>query len=161
LPASEAPPRSDWRPAWATDWMEHVLKVPGRYDCLAQIAQFIEQTGAEAGLDTVAICRCQLAVDEACTNIIEHGYQGEDLGPIEIACAAGTGELVITISDQAKPFDAEAVPEPTLGESLEELKIGGLGLYFKRQVMDTVEFSRANGGNKLVLVKRREPADSG
>lgn len=141
--------------------METVLKVPGRYDRLEQIAKFVEQSGAEAGLDTVAICRCQLAVDEACTNIIEHGYQGEDRGPIEIACEGGSGELVITISDQARPFDAETVPEPQLGgDDLDELQVGGLGLYFMRQVMDAVEFTREEGGNKLVLVKRREEGDA-
>lgn len=136
--------------------MERSLTVPGRYDRLEQIAQFIETAGEAAGLDTVAICRCQLAVDEACTNIIEHGYQGEDRGPIEIACEPLPGSLVITISDQARPFDSGAVPEPHLGDTLEDLQIGGLGLYFIRQVMDTVEFNREAGTNKLVLVKKRE-----
>jgi len=136
--------------------MEYSLTVPGRYDRLEQIAKFVELAGEAAGLDTVAICRCQLAVDEACTNIIEHGYQGEDRGPIEIECAAGAGELVITISDQARPFNAEAVPQPQLGDDLDDVQVGGLGLFFMKQVMDAVEFTREEDGNKLVLVKRRE-----
>ncbi len=139
--------------------MEHVLKVPGRYDRLEQIAQFVEQAGEAAGLDTAAVCRCQLAVDEACTNIIEHGYQGEDRGPIEIVCDPGDGELTITISDRARPFDIENVPQPQLGgDNLDDLKVGGLGLYFIKQVMDEVELTREAGGNKLVLVKKRETA---
>jgi anti-sigma regulatory factor (Ser/Thr protein kinase) len=137
--------------------MESTLTIPGRYDRLEQIAKFIEQAGQAAGLDEVAVCRCQLAVDEACTNIIEHGYEGEDRGEIELVCAPGDGELVITISDQAQRFDPEAVPEPTLNTSLEDMQIGGLGLYFMRQVMDEVEHSYADGTNRLVLVKRREP----
>ncbi len=141
--------------------MDLRLTVPGRYDRLEQIAKFIEQAGQAAGLDEVAICRCQWAVDEACTNIIEHGYQGEDRGPIEIECEPGAGELVITISDQARPFVAEDVPEPQLGESLEALQVGGLGLFFMRQVMDAVEFTHEEGSNKLVLVKRRaEPGEA-
>ena len=60
--------------------MEHRLQVPGQFDHLEQISKFVEQSGVEAGLDTTAICRCQLAVDEACTNIIEHAYQGEGRG---------------------------------------------------------------------------------
>lgn len=136
--------------------MERTLTVPGRYDRLEQIAKFIETAGEAADLDTVAICRCQLAVDEACTNIIEHGYQGEDRGAIEIACEPAPGELTITISDQARPFDLEGVPEPHLGGTLDDLQIGGLGLHFIRQVMDTVEFNREAGTNKLVLVKKRE-----
>jgi serine/threonine-protein kinase RsbW len=136
--------------------MELRLTVPGRYDRLEQIAKFVEQAGRQAGLDEVAICRCQLAVDEACTNIIEHGYEGEGRGDIDLTCAPGVGELTITIIDYAKPFDPDSVPEPTLDASLEDMQIGGLGLYFMRQVMDAVEFRYENGNNKLVLVKRRE-----
>jgi len=136
--------------------MDLRLTVPGRYDRLEQIAKFVEQAGRQAGLDEVAICRCQLAVDEACTNIIEHGYEGEGRGNIDLTCAPGAGELTITIVDYAKPFDPDAVPEPTLNTSLEDMQIGGLGLYFMRQVMDAVEFSSEDGNNKLVLVKRRE-----
>jgi serine/threonine-protein kinase RsbW len=136
--------------------MELRLTVPGRYDRLEQIARFVEQAGLRAGLDEVAICRCQLAVDEACTNIIEHGYEGEGRGNIDLTCTPGAGELTITIVDYAKPFDPDDVPEPTLNASLEDMQIGGLGVYFMRQVMDAVEFTSENGNNKLVLVKRRE-----
>ena len=159
MPASDAGPRLAPGRGWLLAWMEHSLTVPGRYDRLEQIAKFIEQAGEAAGLDTVAICRCQLAVDEACTNIIEHGYQGEDRGPIEIECDGSAGELVITISDRARPFDAEAVPQPHLGDALEDVQVGGLGLFFMRQVMDAVEFTREDDGNKLVLVKRREAGE--
>lgn len=136
--------------------MERKLTVPGRYDRLEQICDFVVQAAAEAGLDEREASRCQLAVDEACTNIIEHGYEGEDRGLIKIACEGGDGELVITIQDWARRFDPDTVPEPKLNVSVEDMGIGGLGIYFMRQIMDAVEFSYENGGNKLVLVKRRE-----
>ena len=136
--------------------MNHRLHVPGRFDRLEQIAKFIEQAGLEAGLDDTAICRCQLAVDEACTNIIEHAYEGEGRGNIDIRCNPEPGELTITIEDHGKPFDPDSVPAPQLNTKLEEMQVGGLGLYFMRQVMDAVEFSYSNGSNKLVLIKRRD-----
>jgi anti-sigma regulatory factor (Ser/Thr protein kinase) len=139
--------------------MEHRLHVPGQFDRLEQISKFVEQSGLEAGLDETAVCRCQLAVDEACTNIIEHAYEGEGHGSIDICCEPEpeVGELTITIEDHGKPFDPNSVPEPQLNTNLEDMQVGGLGLYFMRQVMDAVEFSYANGSNKLVLVKRRQP----
>ena len=136
--------------------MEHRLHVPGSFDRLEQISKFIEQSGLEAGLDDTAICRCQLAVDEACTNIIEHAYEGEGHGDIDICCEPEAGELIIVIEDQGKRFDPDSVPTPQLSTRLEDMQVGGLGLYFMRQVMDAVEFSYDNGSNKLVLVKRRE-----
>lgn len=137
--------------------MERTLSVPGRYDRLEHICDFVAEAAAEAGLDEAAVNRCQLAVDEACTNIIEHGYEGENKGEIEITCQAAPGELVIRIHDHARPFDPTSVPEPELDAGVEEMRIGGLGLYFMRQVMDAVEFSYENGGNTLVLIKRTTP----
>lgn len=134
--------------------MERKLAVPGRYDRLEQICDFVAEAAAEAGLDEAAVNRCQLAVDEACTNIIEHGYEGEDKGQIEITCQAAPGQLVIRIHDHARPFDPASVPQPKLSASVEDMGIGGLGLYFMRQVMDAVEFRYENGGNTLVLIKR-------
>ena len=135
--------------------MEHRLTISGRYDCLAQVCDLVEQSAVEAGLGKIESQHCQLAVDEACTNIIEHGYGGEDLGVIDILCEAHDGELVITLQDQAKQFDPSEVPAPNLKATLDELKVGGLGLYFMRQVMDAVEFSYEGGGNKVVLVKHK------
>jgi anti-sigma regulatory factor (Ser/Thr protein kinase) len=136
--------------------MERRLSVPGRYDRLEQICNFVSEAAEAAGLDETASNRCQLAVDEACTNIIEHGYAGEDRGHIEIVCQPEPGELIITIHDHAPPFDPAAVPEPRLNVEVEDIGVGGLGLYFMRQVMDAVEFSHEDGGNTLVLIKRQE-----
>ncbi len=134
---------------------ESRLIVPARYERIRQICAFVVEAAEVAGLDEMAIFNCQIAVDEACTNIIEHGYGGEDKGRIEVACAAEPGQLTIDIRDQAQPFDLGAVPEPELNKALEETTVGGLGIYFMRKMMDEVSFSRTDGANRLVLVKRR------
>ena len=133
------------------------LSIPGRFDQLERVCQLVGQVASEAGLGEVESGRCQMAVDEACTNIIEHGYGGEDRGTIELHCQVREGELVITVQDHARLFDPTEVPPPNLNAPLDELKVGGLGIYFMRQVMDAVEFTYEGGGNKLVLVKRRAP----
>jgi len=135
--------------------MERNLSVPGRFDRLQQVGYLVAEAAKEAGFDEDDVSRCQLAVDEACTNIIEHGYGGEDKGKIEVACEALPGELTITIRDQARQFDPNVAPPPKLETTIENLGVGGLGLHFMRQVMDRVEFSYENGGNKLILVKRK------
>jgi serine/threonine-protein kinase RsbW len=130
------------------------LSIPGRFDQLERVCQLIGQTALEAGLGEIESGRCQLAVDEACTNVIEHGYGGEGRGTIDLVCHVREGELVVTIQDHAQLFDPNAVQPPKLNATLDELKVGGLGIYFMRQVMDEVEFSYEGGGNKVVLVKR-------
>jgi anti-sigma regulatory factor (Ser/Thr protein kinase) len=133
---------------------ESRLIVPARYDRIKQICSFVVDAANVAGLDESSTFQCQIAVDEACTNIIEHGYEGEDKGRIEVICNTNPGVLKIELLDQAPPFDPDKVPEPDLGAPLEEMKIGGLGIYFMKKMMDDVSFSRENGTNRLALLKR-------
>lgn len=140
--------------------MEQKLVVRARLDRLPEISDFIESSGQLAGLDADAIFHCQLSVDEHFTNVVQYGYGGEDRGEVALICdpRPADGELVITIIDQAMQFDPTSVPPPDLNAPLEELKVGGLGVYFIRQKMDAVEYAYEAGSNKLILVKRRETA---
>ena len=138
---------------------EQHLTVPGRFEYLAQISDFVIQAAREAGLSEDDIFHVEMAVDEACSNVIEHAYARVQ-GNIELACAMPEpGCLMITIHDQGRPFDPESVPLPPLGEdaTLNMIQEGGLGLYFMRKLMDEVTFSFTPGdGNTLVMTKRRK-----
>jgi serine/threonine-protein kinase RsbW len=131
------------------------LVVPARYDRIKQVCSFVVDAAEIAGLDESAVFHCQIAVDEACTNIIEHGYRGEDKGQIEVVCHVTPGSLKIELLDQAPPFDVTQAPEPELNKSIDETTIGGLGIYFMKKTMDEVHFEHTHGTNRLVLVKRR------
>jgi len=128
------------------------------------IADFVTKAAQKADLNEQDIFAVQLAVDEACTNIIEHAYAGE-LGDISLTCEVKPGECVITIQDKGRPFDPEAVPLPNLEGDLQKRRVGGLGLYFMRKLMDEVHFSfDTDKGNQVVMIKRtsrdnREEAD--
>jgi serine/threonine-protein kinase RsbW len=131
------------------------LTVPGRFEYLATIADFISEAGRDAGFDQDLIFHVQMAVDEACSNVIEHAYQGQDRGDITLCCDCNGKEWIIAIYDTGIAFDPSLVPEPNLNASIDDIKTGGLGLYFMRQLMDKVEFSfDQEKGNKLLMVKR-------
>jgi serine/threonine-protein kinase RsbW len=101
-----------------------------------------------------------LAVDEACSNVIEHAYGGEGHGDIECTCRVNNDGLTVIIRDYGCPFDPSLVPEPDAYPSLEDDTCtgGGLGLYFMRQLMDEVHFEFApDTGNVVTMVKRKEP----
>jgi len=133
------------------------LTFPGRFDSLAAISEFVVRAAEAAGLDAHAIYAVQMAVDEACSNIIEHAYGGEGHGTIECTCRIKDDELTVTLRDHGRPFDPTSVPEPDLHASLEERSGGGLGLYFMRQLMDEVHFEfTPDPGNVLTMVKRKE-----
>lgn len=131
------------------------LTVPGRFEYLAAIADFISEAGCEANFAQDTIFHVQMAVDEACSNIIEHAYRGQDQGEIKLSSECQEGEWIITIQDTGRPFDPCAVPKPNLNIKVDDIKTGGLGLYFIHQLMDNVEFTFDDKkGNRLRMVKR-------
>ena len=67
---------------------ERQLTIRGRYDRISDVRDFVTEAAQVAGLSARAQHHCQIAVDEACTNIIEHGYGGEDRGEIKIRCSS-------------------------------------------------------------------------
>jgi serine/threonine-protein kinase RsbW len=97
----------------------------------------------------------QLAVEEVITNIIAHGYGGDTGGEILVSCRAGREIVVIRIEDRAIPFNPLILPEPDLTDDLEDRKIGGLGIFLIRQVMDETEYHFEDGKNILVLIKKK------
>jgi serine/threonine-protein kinase RsbW len=121
---------------------------------LAGIRDFVERTAAALDADPSAIDDLVLAVDEAATNIIQHGYRGA-AGKIEIVVEGVDEALVVRISDQAPPFDPTQVPPPDLSLPLERRQPGNLGIYIIKQLVDEVIYTTPpQGGNQLILRKR-------
>jgi len=97
----------------------------------------------------------QLAVEEAITNVIVHGYE-QITGKIVITCRTTHGLAEVQIEDFAPPFDPLSIPEPDITEAIEDRKIGGLGIFLIRQVMDDIVYRYENGKNILVMVKKKK-----
>ncbi len=130
---------------------------PGRYESLAEIAKYVRQAAQQADLDSLAQYQVETSVDEACTNIIEYAYQGENKGEIDCTCVVTPGELTVILVDHGKPFNPDEIPEPDIDAPLEDRQTQGLGLYIMRQWMDEIHFEfTADCGNQLRMVKRVE-----
>jgi serine/threonine-protein kinase RsbW len=129
---------------------------PGRYDSLASISEFVAQAARAAGLTEHAVYAVQLAVDEACCNIIDHAYGGEGRGDIRCSVDIGKGQLTVVLRDRGRPFDPAKVPPPVLNRPLKRVKPRGVGLYLMRKMMDEVRYEPSQRGeNVWIMVKRR------
>ncbi len=129
-----------------------------RFSCslnnLEEICDYVTHCAKKAGLNEAEVYAVQLAVDEASTNIIEHGYGQECSEKIDISCEILKDGLKVVIYDDAEPFNPETIPEPEINVSLEELKPRGLGVFLIHQMMDEVHYeSTADKGNTLTMVK--------
>jgi serine/threonine-protein kinase RsbW len=131
------------------------LIVSSQAERLHEIADLVEHAAHASGLDEKRTYDVQIAVDEACSNIIEHAYQGRPDGTIEIACAKRGNQFVVTIRDMGQPFDPKKVALPNTREPLSRRSIGGLGLYFMHKLMDRVEWKfSTREGNLLIMTKK-------
>jgi serine/threonine-protein kinase RsbW len=127
------------------------------YESLETIRDFVGRSAEQSGLSERDVYAVQLATDEAVTNIIQHAFGGEGNDEINIECDISPGKMTITIHDRGKPFDPGSVPEPNVKAELKDRKIGGLGMYLIRNMMDEVHYtSSPERGNTLRLVKHLE-----
>ena len=97
----------------------------------------------------------RLAVEEACTNVVDHGYAGQAAGPLSLVfrlTAADT--LEAQIRDQAPPFHPDQARLPDLLSDSDDRPVGGLGWYFIKQVMTEVDYTSSTEGNCLYLRRR-------
>jgi serine/threonine-protein kinase RsbW len=122
---------------------------------VAAFRNFVEQACRNAGVDELACFDLKLAVDEACSNLIVHGYKGREPGPIAVAFALDGDEIVITITDHAPPFRPEDAPVPLLDVPAIERRPGGLGWHLIKQIADRLDYeSDPKTGNRLTMVKK-------
>ena len=126
---------------------------PGRYDSLAKIAEFVTDEARASGLNRTQVFAVETAVDEACSNIIEHAYGAEDVGDIHCTTCSDANSFTIILEDHGKPFDPTSVPNPDLNSPLRERPSHGLGYYMMHQWMDEVTFDFHDDRNRLILVK--------
>jgi serine/threonine-protein kinase RsbW len=133
------------------------LTLPATLDSLARISEFITDATARVGLDEHAAWQVQLAVDEAATNVIQHGYDQGIPGKIELSWRQDGPSLVVALRDYGRRFDPENVPAPDITSPLEERQAGGLGIFLMGRLMDSVQFEFDDErGNLLTMTKRLE-----
>ncbi len=129
------------------------LTFPGSYSSLVKISEFVTHEAKQLDFSDFDLYKIETAVDEACSNIIEHAYGQENLGDIEISVIINPEKLTITLTDFGKPFDPKYVKEPNLSSNLSDRDNHGLGIYMMKQWMDVVEFDSENDRNVLTLIK--------
>lgn len=132
---------------------EHRASFPAHLRNIEAICAFVGEAAHEAGFDARTRYACQLAVGEACENIIKHGYGDEGRGDIQVTAEAGRCELTIELRDTAPPFNPAGSP-PRLDLDRENPQVGGVGLVIIHRVMDEIFYSRDGDQNCLTLCKK-------
>ncbi len=134
---------------------EHYRLTRAAYlESLADFRRFIsEHCAAMPGVTPDMLYDMQLAVDEACTNIITHGYAEMNPGSIILDLDVEPNQVIVSLTDFGHSFEPENTPVPDVNTSVEERELGGFGLFFIRQSMDRMDYRVTEDGNMMILTK--------
>ncbi len=134
------------------------LTVAAEESQLGRVRDFVVDACDEAAFSEREASNTKLAVDEACTNIIKHAYEGAEQGEILVRIEISPGDLQVSLHDKGKRFDFASVQDPDLDEYVETGRKGGLGVFLINRLMDGVEYHTDDSGNELVLSKHSQSA---
>jgi sigma-B regulation protein RsbU (phosphoserine phosphatase) len=129
------------------------IRLANRLDELHRLAQAVTDFGAANHLDDRTVYRLNLALDELVTNTISYGFADDGEHEIVVKLTLEGNVLKAELQDDGKAFDPMSAPSPDLDASVEERKIGGLGIHFVRTLMDRIDYHRTGGTNRLVMSK--------
>ena len=132
------------------------VQFAAKFEFLDEIREYVGNIARESGFGKKDIYNIQLATDEAASNIIEHAYENISDGVLELSCSVQDNTIKIILTDHGEPFDPSEIPLPDLKADLSDRKIGGLGIFLMRKLMDEVHYeSRPDKSNKLTMIKRK------
>ena len=121
---------------------------------IRKLTDFVEGIAEELQMDPALAFGMNLALEEAVTNVILYAYNKGTNGYVDIDVIQYEDTVKFILSDSGKPFDPTAVPDADVTLKAEDRKIGGLGIFLVRQIMDDVRYEYKNGRNILSMTKK-------
>jgi anti-sigma regulatory factor (Ser/Thr protein kinase) len=136
--------------------MKQQIEVPGEWDSLATLMAFTDSVETRLPLSADQSYLMRLVIEEIATNIVKYGYSETARDVIQLTCFCDGDLLKIVIRDRGRPFDPREQADPDLsGDDASDRAIGGLGLFFVREMADHLEYHHdpASGWNELTVIK--------
>src|SRR5574338_351063 len=132
------------------------VQFAAKFEYLDEIREFVGDIARAGGFRDKDVYNIQLATDEDASNIIEHAYEKVLDGVLELSCGMQGNAIKIILIDRGESFDPSEVPLPDLKADLSDRKIGGLGIFLMRKLMDEVHYEpKPDKSNVLTMIKRK------
>jgi serine/threonine-protein kinase RsbW len=129
------------------------VELPSQTDYISLVRQFVGGIAKKAGFNDIEIEKIELALDEACSNVLQHAYKFESDNRYAIEITVNNTKLDIIITDQGDSFTFTEAVVPDIEKHVSELKVGGLGIFIMQQMMDDVKYETRANNNILHMVK--------
>jgi serine/threonine-protein kinase RsbW len=128
--------------------------VPADAAQLTVLTSFLREFGMAVALDAAQVSSFELALEEIFMNIVMHGSRPGIAPRVEVSLHRDAESVTMTVEDDGPEFDPLSLPPPDVTASLADRRVGGLGVFLVRKMMDSVSYARIAGRNQLRMSKR-------
>lgn len=130
------------------------LQIEASVDHLGEVLAFVGEKLEMAGCLPKAEIQIEVAVEEIFVNIARYAY-APAAGQVRIELEiTQDGRMILSFIDWGIPYDPLQKPDPDVTLSAQERPIGGLGIFMVKKSMDEMKYTRSEGRNILVLIKK-------
>lgn len=133
--------------------MRKELCIKNHLSELDKVSQFIEEIGEELGLDLELQMNLNLVLEEMVVNVIDYAYPEGTEADVELLAKSDGKELTFVLSDQGREFDPTAQESNDMSANPAERKLGGMGIFIVKNIMNKVTYQRLDGKNLLTMTK--------
>ncbi|MCS1352136.1 anti-sigma B factor RsbW [Mechercharimyces sp. CAU 1602] len=128
---------------------EITINIPAKPDFVGIVRLSLSGIANRMGFSYDDIEDMKLAIAEACTNAVEHAYQGTATGEVAVTYSLFADRLEVKVEDKGCSFDSARV-QSSCGpiqndQPLPLMRERGLGIYLMKTLMDNVEISDGEG----------------
>jgi serine/threonine-protein kinase RsbW len=135
---------------------ERRTAVPAVAAQLPALTQFLQDFWSAASLPPAQAMSFELALEEVFMNVVAHGSLPGTVPRVEVALVLADGGVVMSIEDDGAEFDPLTLPGPDVQATIVERRVGGLGVFLVRKMMDAVSYQRIGSRNQLRMSKHIE-----
>jgi len=122
------------------------LSLPASLNSLQAFLEFAHAGADAAGLTAAERDQLDLVLEELLVNVARYAYR-PGTGDVELAYAVEDGNLLLQVLDKGRFFNPLEKEEPDLRSNLEDLPVGGLGIFLFRHLVDSPSYRREQDCN--------------
>lgn len=127
------------------------LRLPATMESLEPFRRFVLESLQRSNPVEEVVFKIELVLEEALTNVVHYAYP-EAEGDVEVGCALEDHKrFCLRVRDWGLPFNPLERPDPEMGDEIAERKVGGLGIYLIRHLVDELHYQWHDGGNLMTF----------
>jgi anti-sigma regulatory factor (Ser/Thr protein kinase) len=132
------------------------IRLKNNFDELDKLNIWLLKVSDWLDFSSRTLFRVDLVLAEIVTNILENAYSDNQIDSIIIQIQGKKNKIFLTVEDNGQEFNPFAQPEFQASETVEDAKIGGLGIHLIRNFSDEYSYQRQEKTNRITVVFTNE-----